>query len=278
MEKDIKAHINFIIIYYQNKGLKKIPSFQHETVNIYYEDKGSGIPLVFIHPPAMGRKVFYYQEDLSKNFRVILPDLSGNGDSIGEKNVTIIGYAEEVVALLDHLQIEKAVVVGYSSGCTVAQEFALSFPNRALGIILFGGFSEVMSMTFKYEHILGMYFVKKFPAFLQYIIAASHTEDKKVRQILLDHMKKANHKMWFQFYDRSLHFSCTDRLDQLQVPLLLLYGSRDFVNQHIRTYKRHTKFESVIIDKVFHQLPTKKWEIINQLVIGFVMEHFHSTL
>lgn len=252
-----------------------LPALTFDDTKIFYETMGKGVPIIFIHPPAMGRKVFYYQGLLAEHFQVIFPDLSGNGDTAGpEKTVTIQGYAEEIKAVLDHLDIEKAVILGYSSGGIIAQEFALSYPERALGVILSGGFPEVLSETFKYEHILGMYFVKHFPGFLRYVIASSHTNDKKVRDEILDHMKKANHTMWFQFYDRSLHYSCTDRLRNLSVPLLLIYGSRDFVNQHIRSYRRYVGFQAAIIKGVSHQVPTKKWQLFNQVVTGFVQQHF----
>lgn len=86
-----------------------MPACIYEDTKIFYETMGKGVPIIFIHPPAMGRKVFYYQGLLAEHFQVVFPDLSGNGDTIGpEKTVTIQGYAEEVKAVLDHLEIEKA--------------------------------------------------------------------------------------------------------------------------------------------------------------------------
>lgn len=248
-----------------------MPRFDHEGTKIYFDEHGKGVPIVFVHPPAMGRKVFHFQSALSQHFRVIFPDLSGHGDTTGPfKDVTIKGYVHEIKALLDHLQIEKAVICGYSSGGIVTQEFALTFPDRTLAVILSGGFPEVQSVGFKYEHIAGMYLVKKCPNFLAWLIANSHTEDKKISHEIFTHMLKANRKTWFQFYEQSLHYSCVERLNQLKAPLFLLYGSKDIVNQHLRCYERYTPFQSAIIQNVSHQLPTKKWKLFNQLIIGFV--------
>ena len=78
-------------------------------LQLFYEDKGSGTPIIFIHPPGMGRKVFFYQLLLANHFRIILPDLSGHGDTIGSSDsVTILGFAEEIRRLMDELKIEKA--------------------------------------------------------------------------------------------------------------------------------------------------------------------------
>lgn len=247
--------------------------FQYENSSLYYDISGNGIPIVFIHPPAMGRVVFRTQKELSRYFTVIIPDLSGNGDSSAiEKTVTIRGYAEEIKALLDHLQIEKAVICGYSAGGSVAQEYALSFPQRTLGLILISGYPEVLSLGFKYEHIIGMYLVKRFPDFLAKLIASSHTDDRKFQDEIIHHMKKANRNMWFQWYEQSLHYSCINRLSELTVPVLLIYGEKDFANQHIRAYKKHIHYEAVIIPDISHQLPIKKGKIVNQSILGYMYE------
>jgi pimeloyl-ACP methyl ester carboxylesterase len=249
--------------------------FLLEDTKIIYDISGKGTPIVFIHPPAMGRMVFHFQKKLNHYFTIIIPDLSGNGDSIGpEKMVTIKGYADEIKGLLDYLQINKAVICGYSAGSCIAQEFALQFPERTLGLILISGYPEVMSLSFKYEHIIGMYLVKRFPALLRYLIASSHTNNPILRNKIINHMKKANHDMWSQYYEQSLHYRCTDKLHLISVPMLLVYGAKDFANQHFRAYKKYTKFQCVILPNVSHQLPMKSWQELNQSIIGFILEKF----
>ena len=69
----------------------------------------------------MGRTVFGYQEELNRDFTIIMPDLSGNGDTKGpEKQVTIQNYMNELKALLDHLHIKKALFADIQGGvdCT----------------------------------------------------------------------------------------------------------------------------------------------------------------
>jgi pimeloyl-ACP methyl ester carboxylesterase len=240
-------------------------------INYFYEDYGNGTPIIFIHPPAMGRKVFYYQKELSQNARVIFPDLSGHGDTHGVyEEVSISTYALEIQAIMDGLHIDKAFLCGYSAGSAIAQEFALNYPDRTLGIILTGGYPAVEPLAFKYEHLIGMYLVKHFPGVLRKIISSSHTEEAWLRNVIFHHMEKANRRSWFQFYQSSLNFSCVNRLHRLHTPLLLIYGSKDWVNQHLRTYRRYTEFQLTCIQNVSHQIPTKKWKLYNQAILGFV--------
>ncbi len=104
--------------------------------HLYYEEYGQGIPIIFVHPPGMGRKVFYYQRLLSEHFRVIFPDLSGHGDSDhADQPVSISYYANEILQFIDALHIDKAVLFGYSAGGLIAQLSAL--PVRTKYLILF---------------------------------------------------------------------------------------------------------------------------------------------
>ena len=119
-----------------------------------------------------------------------------------------------------------------------------------------------------------MYFVKKFPKILSYVIASSHVKAPELRNMLIEHMNKADRNVWYHFYYESLHYSCLDRLDQLKVPLLLIYGSRDFINQHERAYKKRVSCQTVVIENVSHQVPMHTWQLFNQVLTGFVEDHF----
>ena len=246
-----------------------------EYGDLYYDEIGEGNPIIFLHPPGMGRKVFRFQKPLSERYKVIFPDLSGHGESTALiKNVTIQKYAEEVLQLADFLDLEKVTLCGYSSGGSVAQEFTLTYPERTEALILSGGFSEVQSPALKYEHLMGMYFVKNSPKTLAKVIATAHTFDNDYRTQLIEHMLKTDLKTWFDFYHESLNYSCVSRLKNLSVPLLLIYGAKDFINQHIRIYERELgKFDSVIIQKVSHQVPVKKWRDFNIEITKFMETH-----
>lgn len=249
-----------------------MPFCQLDYGKMYYDDYGEGKPIVMIHPPAMGRKVFHYQIPLGHRFRLILPDLGGHGDTQTDKTVfSTSDYAKEILALLDHLQIEKAVICGYSSGGNVVQEFALTYPGRTKAVILCGGFPEVYSYILKYEHIAGMYMVKRHPHLLAKGIATAHTAEKDIRDMIYDHMMKTNRKTWFHCYHESLHFSCLDRLNELAVPLYLFYGSRDFTNKHIRLYKKYvSNVKTIVIKKVAHQIITKKPKQFNDTIARII--------
>ncbi|UOQ44447.1 alpha/beta hydrolase [Halobacillus salinarum] len=65
----------------------------------------------------MGRKVFKQQHELAELYRLIVVDLSGHGDSeVVNASPDLSFFAKEMKQLIDYLQLEQVVLVGYSCG------------------------------------------------------------------------------------------------------------------------------------------------------------------
>lgn len=106
---------------------------------MHYLDVGKGRPVVLLH--GLGGNCYEWEaqtEALSKQFRVIVPDLRGHGrtDFATTPSYTPFDHAKDIVALLDHLQVQKAWAVGLSMGGFVTLSLALRHPEKLDGIIL----------------------------------------------------------------------------------------------------------------------------------------------
>lgn len=104
----------------------------------YYEDTGgSGTPLVFSHGILMDHSMFDPQvEAFGGDHRVITWDWRGFGDTeVDGSNYSIWDQVDDLVALLDHLGVEKAVFAGNSHGGYITMRMPLVRPDRVLGII-----------------------------------------------------------------------------------------------------------------------------------------------
>src|SRR5512139_2380809 len=98
-----------------------------------YDDHGAGLPVVLIHGFPLCRRMWEPQvEALAKaGFRVICPDLPGFGETPPlPGTVSMAEYADAVMALLDQLGIERAVVGGMSMGGYVLLNLAERYPQR----------------------------------------------------------------------------------------------------------------------------------------------------
>lgn len=97
---------------------------------IAFDDIGSGLPVVFLHAFPLNRTMWEPQIGaLVAECRCIAIDFRGFGDSLPAPPFTVDRYADDVAAVLDALQIERAVVVALSLGGYVA--FALWRRHRA---------------------------------------------------------------------------------------------------------------------------------------------------
>src|SRR5690606_33292022 len=92
-----------------------------DSLTLYYQTKGEGLPIVFIHPFVMAHNVFMHQEPLAEKYQTIFFDMAGHGNSSkGDVPLTIELLAEHLKKLLDRIGIDKVVVCGYSHGGLVA--------------------------------------------------------------------------------------------------------------------------------------------------------------
>jgi pimeloyl-ACP methyl ester carboxylesterase len=123
-----------------------MPSFHNGDVEIAYLDEGEGDPIVLVHGFASTKNVNWvyptWVSELKKNGRrVIAFDNRGHGDSskLYDSEQYHIGVmAGDVVALMDHLNIERADIMGYSLGGRMTAFLGYSQPQRLRSAILGG--------------------------------------------------------------------------------------------------------------------------------------------
>ena len=121
---------------------------------IYHRDIGPrGEPLLLLHGfPETGDAFAQVVAPLGKRYRLIVPDLRGAGRS----GRTPSGYdkktlASDVKALMDHLKIDRAHVVGHDIGARIAYAFAVQYPERLLSLTVAEAFIEGLAGTAEFK-------------------------------------------------------------------------------------------------------------------------------
>jgi pimeloyl-ACP methyl ester carboxylesterase len=106
--------------------------------NLYYETHGAGSDLILLHGMWSHHGVWSRMVPaLEKTFRLILVDHMGHGRSGRLQHAyRLRDYAADLLQLVDVLQIEKAVLAGFSMGSRVAQEFYARHSNRVSSLVL----------------------------------------------------------------------------------------------------------------------------------------------
>src|ERR1700716_116848 len=139
-----------------------MPSFQYEGQRIAYREFGGGPaavtsgggrgrtahsspaqdrPLILLHGLLLNQEMHRpLAEDLAaRGNRVITIDLLGHGKSDRPRDMwrySMAFYGEQVVGLMDHLEIDQAVVMGTSLGANAALEVAASKPDRLRALVI----------------------------------------------------------------------------------------------------------------------------------------------
>ncbi|CAB4644222.1 unannotated protein [freshwater metagenome] len=115
-----------------------VPKFERSEISINYEVSGSGPRVLFFNGSgATLKSTALLIGALAKTCTVLAHDQRGLGEtSIPEGPYTMAQYAQDGAALLDHVGWETCAVVGISFGGMVAQEFAVSYPQRVEKLVL----------------------------------------------------------------------------------------------------------------------------------------------
>jgi pimeloyl-ACP methyl ester carboxylesterase len=123
-----------------------MPSFRNGDVEIVYLDQGTGDPIVLVHGFASNKETNWVQpgwvSTLTRdNRRVIALDNRGHGDSTklydpADYHTDLM--AGDVAALIAHLGLERADVMGYSLGARISAVLAARHPERVRALILGG--------------------------------------------------------------------------------------------------------------------------------------------
>lgn len=123
-----------------------MPAFRHGAIEIALLDEGEGEPVVLVHGFASNKEVNWMWPGWTTTLaavgrRAIALDNRGHGQSSklhdpAEYRTELM--ADDVRALLDHLRIERADVMGYSMGARIAAFLAVKHPDRVRSLVLGG--------------------------------------------------------------------------------------------------------------------------------------------
>src|SRR6516225_3065257 len=121
---------------------QETPTTGYAPVNglkMYYEVHGSGDPVVLLHGAFMTITNNWtgWIGELSKTRKVIAVEMQGHGRTADiPRDITSENLADDVAALLDHLKIPRADLIGYSMGGAVAMQCAIRHPNKVRKVVV----------------------------------------------------------------------------------------------------------------------------------------------
>lgn len=104
-------------------------------MDLYYEVHGNGKPIVLLHSGGADlRDWMFVAPLLARHYKVVAFDGRGCGKS--PSPIEPANYVKDLLELLDHLEIDRATLVGHSMGGQIATDFALEYPDRVSKLVL----------------------------------------------------------------------------------------------------------------------------------------------
>lgn len=121
-----------------------MPKVEANGISIYYEQRGSGEPLILIPYLTADHACYEYQvREYEKHFSCYLFDLRGTGQSQNpDGEISIELYADDVAALMDALEIPKAHISGLSLGAAVGIWLAAKHPDKVQSLSLHSAWAK----------------------------------------------------------------------------------------------------------------------------------------
>jgi pimeloyl-ACP methyl ester carboxylesterase len=111
-------------------------SVRSDGCDLYYEESGSGVPILLVHPSGATASTWgHVTDDLARIGRVITYDRRGYARSGGGPVHSVTRHTADAAAILESLRATPAVVVGTSAGATIAVDLAVRRPDLVQAVI-----------------------------------------------------------------------------------------------------------------------------------------------
>jgi pimeloyl-ACP methyl ester carboxylesterase len=253
-----------------------MPMLETARGTFFYKDyRKEGLshpPIVLIH--GAGGVYLDMPIALRKTMQAIAFDLSGHGRSAGEGRRQIHDYTQDVVALLDALNIETAIIGGHSMGGAIAQTIALDFADRVAGLMLFGTGAH-LSVNQSIIDGLTNDFEKTCAMLIKWEWHKSAPES--YRQQGLERLLKTPAQITSNDFLACNDFDVRERLGEIDVPTLVLAADTDKMlplahSEFLADNIPHA--ELVVLENAGHMFTLEQPDKVVEMVQEWVNTHF----
>jgi pimeloyl-ACP methyl ester carboxylesterase len=248
---------------------------QANGLNIYYEEFGSGEPLILLHG-ALGTGALQWAEQipiLSPHFRVIVPDARGHGKTeIPQGEIRLLALGDDLAGLINALNLESAFLCGWSTGGDIALDVAIRYPDSVNALIV-GGVLHRLPET--YHDALGAIGLEGpgqvdtelVSKAISPPVPAAHAQNS-------DHWESLLKQISYELLDPKI--PAEDDLKGITAPTLIIWGDRDQflpVEYPVELYHLIPKAELAVIPNADHHVSITHAELFANLVKGFLLRH-----
>ena len=244
-----------------------LPAYSQNYMNInglkmYYEKKGNGEPLLFIHGGGMCTAAYIHEIDiLSKNFKVIAADNQAQGRTNDiDREISYKNMASDQIALLDSLGIDKAIVFGHSDGGVVGLYMTIDNPKRIKKLIVSGTNYSADGILDEYTNLLK----HATPELYQNDFFNQLSPDGAEHWPIVMHKLKT---MWLNEPRIT-----GQELKSIECPTLIIVGDHDMIkiNHTVELFKNINNSSLLVVPDATHSVLTEKSALVFPIILDFI--------
>lgn len=265
-----------------------MPIVQANGININYEERGKGDPLILIMGLGADGSVWEdHVQAYEKHFRCILMDNRGAGLSDKpDGSYTTAMMADDTAGLMDALGIEQARVAGISMGGAIAQSLALRHPEKVQSMVLVSTWARCDTYAkVVFENFKKMRAVSDPGDFMELLqlwifaadhIEANHADLKQGQQDARDVENPMPQHAFDAQCDACITHDTLDELDTIHVPTLITIGTADIFTPYHFSEAIHNRIdgsEMFVLERVGHAHHWEKLDEFNAKTTRFLLEN-----
>jgi 3-oxoadipate enol-lactonase len=256
--------------------------FFHGRPSLYYLVRGHGEPLLLLHGlGASGADFADQARALQGQFRVIVPDLPGCGHSGPLRpDCSIEKFASSLWLLLDHLEIAKTSIMGFSLGGAVALEMALQRPDAVPRLALINSLGTYQVNTWAkwlearlpkaLVPIIGM----RLTGWLCAARMFPHPWQRSLRERAAATIGTLPAASYLGIMSMLERWTATERLGGLRSRTLVIAAEHDYTPlAEKRSLARNLGAELIVVRGSRHATPFDAAEITNSILVAMMKDH-----
>lgn len=262
--------------------LYAMPYCSVDDIELYYQEEGSGPPLLLVHGLGSSRRDWFEQVDHFKDrYRVLRVDLRGHGRSgRGEGPYHIAQFARDVAVFLRRVNAVPAHVVGLSMGGMVALQLGADAPGLVRSLVVVNSLVDAELQTWgdlwfyvsrrAAIWVLGMERVGEILADRLFV----KPDQEDLRRGFVERWSQNDKQAYLWSMDAIIGWSIWDRLSAIPAPALIVSSDEDYtpVAEKRRMVTEMPHAELAVVEDARHALPVEKPEAFNKVAERFLGE------
>lgn len=256
--------------------------FDYDGCQLHYEEYGHGAPLVLVHGLGSSTRDWEYQiPELARHFRVIALDVRGHGRSDKPRErYSIQGFAEDVAALIEHLQLPPVHLVGISMGGMIGFQLGVDRPELLKSLCIVNSGPEVKAKRLRdYVEIAKRWSLSRLLS-LDTIAKAlgkllfPKPEQAELRQKILTRWPQNDKRAYLASLDAIIGWGVRERLSRIKCPTLVVTADRDYTPAALKQayVDEMPNARLLVIADSRHATPMDQPEHFNSSLLTFLAE------